>query len=51
LNSIGRRRGCILPGDEIDMTRAASLVLDDFRDGRIGLITLEKPADYSIGEK
>lgn len=45
MKSIGRRRGCILPGDEIDMTRVASMVLDDFRGGRIGLITLERPED------
>lgn len=45
MNSIGRKRGCILPGDEVDMTRVASLVLDDFRSGRIGLITLERPED------
>ena len=45
MNKIGRKRGCILPGDEVDMIRVASLVLDDFRSGKIGLITLEKPED------
>ena len=45
INIIGRKRGCILPGDEIDMKRTASLILDDFRSGRIGLISLEKPED------
>lgn len=45
MNNIGRKRGCILPGDEVDMLRVASLVLDDFRSGKIGLITLEKPED------
>ncbi|MCQ1528020.1 ribosome biogenesis GTPase YlqF [Lutispora saccharofermentans] len=45
MNIIGRKRGCLLPGDEVDINRTASLILDDFRSGRIGLITLEKPED------
>ncbi|MEA4960100.1 ribosome biogenesis GTPase YlqF [Lutispora sp.] len=45
MNIIGRKRGCILPGDKVDINRTASLILDDFRSGRIGLITLEKPKD------
>lgn len=45
MNKIGRKRGCILPGGEVDINRTASLILDDFRSGRIGLITLEKPED------
>jgi len=42
---IGRKRGCILPGDKIDMRRTASLILDDFRSGKLGLISLERPED------
>jgi len=42
---IGRKRGCILPGDKIDTRRTASLILDDFRSGKLGLISLEKPED------
>jgi len=45
MNKIGRKRGCILSGDEVDINRTASLILDDFRSGRIGQITLEKPED------
>lgn len=45
MNKIGRKRGCILPGDEVDTNRTAALILDDFRSGRIGFITLEKPED------
>jgi len=45
INKIGRKRGCILPGDEVDTNRTAAMILDDFRSGRIGLITLEKPED------
>jgi len=48
INRIGRKRGCILPGNEVDTNRAAAMILDDFRSGRIGLITLEKPEDILL---
>lgn len=41
LNAYGRRRGCLLKGGEIDSYRAAGIVLDDFRRGKIGRITLD----------
>lgn len=37
-----RKRGCILPGKKIDYERIARVVLDEFRAGKIGKITLEK---------
>ncbi|MBE5038877.1 ribosome biogenesis GTPase YlqF [Ructibacterium gallinarum] len=43
LMQIGKKRGCIVSGGNIDTLRAASLVLDDFRSVRIGTITLEMP--------
>lgn len=39
---IGRRRGAILGGN-IDDERTAKLILDDFRSGKLGKITLENP--------
>ena len=42
-----RRTGhCLVRGSELDMEKAARLLLDDFRNGRIGRITLEFPQDY-----
>ncbi|MFR1518310.1 MAG: ribosome biogenesis GTPase YlqF [Clostridia bacterium] len=41
LNACGRRRGCLLKGGEVDSYRAARIVLDDFRRGKIGRITLD----------
>lgn len=38
-------RSCLTRGGEPDMERAASLLLDDFRSGRLGRITLEFPPD------
>ena len=42
-NDIGKKRGCLIAGGEIDIRRVAVLLLDDFRGGRIGNITLELP--------
>lgn len=41
LEEIGRRRGCLGGGGLVDFDRAARLLLDDFRSGRLGRITLE----------
>ena len=43
LVEIAKKRGCLLKGEEPDMKKAAAVVLDDFRSGRIGRITLELP--------
>ena len=41
LEKIARVRGCLKKGDELDYTKAANLLLDDFRSGKISKITLE----------
>ncbi len=43
MENMAVKRGCILPGKRIDYERIGRLVLDEFRGGRIGRITLEKP--------
>ncbi|MFW6380944.1 MAG: ribosome biogenesis GTPase YlqF [Bacillota bacterium] len=40
---IGKKRGCLQSGGRVDRNRAASLILNDFRQGKLGRITLEKP--------
>ena len=42
LSEIGRVRGCLKKGEEIDYTKTCSLLMDDYRSGRLGRITLEK---------
>ncbi len=42
METIATKRGCILPGREIDYHRVANLVLDEFRKGTIGRMTLDK---------
>ncbi len=46
LESIGRKRGCIIAGGEVDVQRASVMLLDEFRGGKIGAITLELPEDF-----
>ena len=38
-------RKCFLKGEELDIMKASSMVVDDFRNGRIGKITLEIPQE------
>ena len=43
LELIGRKRGCVISGGEIDTFRAANIVLNDFRAANLGNISLEVP--------
>lgn len=40
--TIGRNRGLLISGGEVDTLRCARMLIDEFRDGRIGRITLER---------
>ncbi len=46
LGEIAKSRHCLLKGNELDTKKAAALFIDDFRDGRLGKITLEFPEEY-----
>lgn len=43
LEECGRKRGCLISGGEVDLNRISMIVLDEFRGGKIGRITLELP--------
>ena len=43
LEKIALNRCCIKKGNEVDYAKAAALVLDEFRTGKLGKISLEKP--------
>ena len=45
LEQIGRKRGMLISGGEVDTERASVTVLDEFRGGKLGRITLELPED------
>ena len=41
MHLIGKKRGALVSGGNVDETKVANIVLDDFRSGKIGRITLE----------
>lgn len=43
LELLGKKRGFVVSGGEIDTERAAHILLDEFRGAKLGSITLEKP--------
>lgn len=45
LNMLGRKRGMLLSGNEVDTERAAITLIDEFRGGKLGRISLEKPVN------
>ncbi len=44
LEELGRRRGCLRGGKQVDLNRACKLFLTELREGRLGPISLETPA-------
>ncbi|RJV73985.1 ribosome biogenesis GTPase YlqF [Coprococcus sp. AF27-8] len=46
LRRIAESRHCLVKGNELDTNKAAILLIDDFRSGKLGRITLEFPEDY-----
>ncbi len=45
LTAAARRRGFLLPGGEVDLERMARILLDEFRGGKLGRVTLEPPPE------
>ena len=46
LTDIANVRGCLKKGGDADFDKAAYLILDDFRSGKIGRISIETPEQY-----
>ena len=45
LKQIAENRKCVKKGNELDYSKAAALLMDEFRSGRLGKITLEFPKE------
>lgn len=43
LEMIGKKRGMLISGGEIDYERASVMLLDEYRGGKLGRLSLEKP--------
>lgn len=50
LKNIGRKRGCIISGGEVDTLRAANILFEDYRSGKLGKLTIELPQDQLVDE-
>lgn len=46
LEDVAKKRGCIKSGGELDYEKAAKLLLDDFRNARMGQVTLEDVKEH-----
>ncbi|MCJ7687964.1 MAG: ribosome biogenesis GTPase YlqF [Clostridiaceae bacterium] len=46
MDNIGKKRGAVISGGNIDYNRIAVMLLDEFRGGKLGSISLERPDDY-----
>ena len=52
LEAVADKRKCLIRGQEIDYAKAAGIVMEEFRNGKIGRITLEfPPADEEIAHE
>jgi ribosome biogenesis GTPase A len=43
VKQIGIKRGCLMSGERVDTLRTSGIILDDFRSGKMGRISLETP--------
>lgn len=43
LKIVGKKRGCIVQGGVVDLQKVSEIIIQDFRDGKIGQISLESP--------
>jgi len=47
LEAIGRKRGAVQSGGRINLTKAAHIVIHDFRTAALGRVTLETPEEFA----
>lgn len=50
LEEIGKKRGCLVSGGEIDYDKAGEIFLRELRSGKLGRVTLERPIDWEMDE-
>ncbi len=51
LEHIGKKRGMLVSGGEVDTERAAAMLLDEYRGGKLGRITVEWPDPLPAGQE
>ena len=48
LSGIAENRRCFKKGQELDLEKAAAMLIDDFRSGKLGRISLEWPEEFTV---
>lgn len=48
LEIVGKKRGCIVSGGEVDYDKASEIFLRELRSGKLGKISLERPIDWQM---
>ena len=48
IETIGRQRGCLRGGGQIDIDKACKILINEYRLGTLGAMTLENPSDFAI---
>ena len=46
LEIVGKKRGCMISGGQIDYDKASEIFLRELRSGKLGTISLERPIDW-----
>ena len=49
IEEIGRKRGCIVPGNKVDLEKTYKVILKEYREGKIGPISLDWVEEFSAG--
>lgn len=47
IEAIGRKRGCIVSGGAVDLEKTYKLILKEYRDGKIGPISLDRAGEFA----
>ncbi|WP_411501752.1 ribosome biogenesis GTPase YlqF [Brevibacillus centrosporus] len=50
LEEIGKKRGCLVSGGNIDYDKAAEIFLRELRSGKLGQVSVERPIDWEMDE-
>ena len=51
IETIGRQRGCLRGGGQIDIDKACKILINEYRLGTLGEMTLENPNDFEVEVK
>lgn len=48
LTTLGKNRGCLRSGGIVDLEKAGAILLNEFRSGKLGRVTLDLPSEYML---